>query len=97
MDFSGLGSYKNEERKGFMERKHRRKMVLPHLSYSCKKQVETQDKSLPKPKLEDLMIGTILTNLDIHKDNTFKQQFHRDKSLQEKAVTPGPKRQVDIE
>lgn len=58
MDFSGLEVHKNEERKGFMDRRHRKKMMLPHLSYSYKKEAETQDKSLPKHKFDDLMIGT---------------------------------------
>lgn len=57
MDFSGLETHKNEERKGFLDRKHRKKMILPHLSYSYKKEAETQDKSLPKHKFDDLMIG----------------------------------------
>lgn len=40
-----------------MERKHRKRMMLPHLNCLYKKEAETQDKSLPKPKISDLMIG----------------------------------------
>lgn len=32
-------------------------MILPHLSYSYKKEVETQDRSAPKQKFDDLIIG----------------------------------------
>lgn len=51
MDFNKLGSIKKEERKGFLERKQRQKMILPHLNYGYKKEIDTQDRSLPKPKL----------------------------------------------
>ena len=61
MDFSGLGSYKNEERKGFMDRKHRKKMTLPQLANSVKSvNTESIDKSVPRTKMLDLMIGTPL-------------------------------------